>query len=455
MEFLNRERELDRLQQALVREGVQLLVVYGRRRCGKSTLLRKLRRQQDLYFLATQGDAALQRQLLAEVIGLAKPGFELGSYASWAALFGALVARKGERFAVILDEFPYLAEADPTLVSTLQHLLEDRDALPFDLILCGSSQQMMERAVLLASAPLYGRADEILHLQPLEPEYLAEAFPQCSPEELVIEYAIWGGVPRYWQLRERYGSLEIAVQELALSPLGLLRDEPRRLLLDDISDLATPLTLLSLVASGTHRVSEIGARLGKTSADLTRPLLRLVHLGYVTREVPFGESSRKSKRTLYRVADPFMRFYHRFVVPNSSRIELGLTAQVWADVQVSLPQFVSESWEWLCRRAIAKGLLGAQVQSCQRWWGNTIDGQTAALDGVARSIDGTTLFLLEAKWSEDVNVNTQRDRLRVLGPQLPFYLGEEIVVVLAAKQAQQVPDGAVFLSPREVLSIRS
>ena len=451
MQFLNRAAELARLGGALARAAPQFLVMYGRRRCGKSTLLRRLSETyRTCYFLATEGDPALQRSLFAEQLATLHPGFAYGQYPTWSALLRALVQRGGERYVLVLDEFPYLVQAAPELTSTLQALLEDRAALPFDLIVCGSSQQMMEDAILKASAPLYGRADEVLRVKPLRAGYLPEAFPTLTPTACVEEWATWGGVPRYWELRARYASRDEALRQLLFTPMGLLRDEPRRLLVDDLSRLASPLSLLTLVAGGVHRVSELGARLQRTAADLTRPLSRLVELGYLRREVPFGESPRRSKRTLYTVRDPFMRFYFRFVAPEASRIESGRADEIAEDIAAAFSGFVADAWEGLCRASIRAGALGREFDACERWWGKTADRQRVELDGVSRSRDGRRLLLLECKWSAGVDAEREHARLQAVAERLPFYRGEELVTVVGGKVEDGGASGA-WLSPSAVL----
>ena len=449
--LLNRVVELNLLRDALARERRQFLVVYGRRRCGKSTLLRQLDPATTSYSLAVEGEPALQRQLLARQLSERFPGFALATYPTWDALLRSLSARTQSRFTLVLDEFPYLVRAAPELASTLQALLDDRERVPFDLIVCGSSQQMMEDAVLAASAPLYGRADGIVKVEPLAIGYLPEAFAVGSPAEAIEEYAVWGGVPRYWELRERYGSLEEAVRSLLLTSTGLLRDEPRRLLRDDLSHLSSPISLLAVIADGSHRVSEIGGRLGKTSADLTRPLSRLVQLGYLRKEIPFEESTRNSKRTLYTVADPFVRFYYRYILPEASRIEAGRGGEVWADVAGSFPGYVGQTWEELCRRAVRAGLLGSEFDRCERWWGTTRAREKVEIDGVARSRDGRRLLLLECKWSSGVDVEREIARLRSVAPALPFYKGEEVVVAVGMRADGVAAEPNAVITPELAL----
>ncbi len=448
--FYNRLAELAAFKQALSSERQQFIVVYGRRRCGKSTLLQHALGSAVIYHQAVEGEAALQRSLLARTIATRFPGFDLGVYPDWDAFFRALVGRGGERYTLALDEFPYLVESDRSLASVLQNVLEDRGALPFDLVVCGSSQRMMERTVLSASAPLYGRADQILKVEPLLAGYLAEHLQSSTPAEVITEFSIWGGVPRYWELRSNYGSLREAITDLLLRPVSLLRDEPRRLLTDDVSQVAQPLSILTLIAGGSNRISELGGRLGKPAADLARPLNQLINLGYVRRERPYGEALRKGNRTLYGIADPFLRFFNRFIVPNASLIGEGRAELVYGEIVGALPGFIGPQWESLCRSAVARGSLGEQFGACERWWGRTADGKQVEVDGVARSRDGTELLLLECTWSDLGDGQRLHARLRELAPTLPFYRGEQVRTAVAARSLATESAGTHLL-PKDIL----
>ncbi|MEL7159897.1 MAG: ATP-binding protein [Bacteroidota bacterium] len=447
--FYNRVEELRQLRTTLARKRSQLVVLYGRRRCGKSTLIRHLLRPGDVYHQAVVGDFNLHRDMLAHDLASRFPDMRTAAYRNWFDFFTALQKRGGERFTLVLDEFPFLAEASPSLPSILQRLLDRREELNFHLILCGSSQQMMENTILSATAPLYGRADAVLKIQPLWAGYLQEHLPDVSAVDIVTEYSVWGGIPRYWELRDNYSSLAEAIQEMLLSPGGILRDEPRRLLLEDLRNLVQPNTLLTFVAAGAHRLSEIGARTQRTAAQLARPLNRLIELGVINKETPFGTHQRNTKQTLYYVSDHFLRFYHRFVLPASSQIAMQQREVVWNDLLPQLPAFTTQSWEELCRQAVLGGLLPeVNFQECKRWWGKTKSGKPVEIDLVARSTDGQTLLLGECKWSKSVDLNRLHFRLTDLAKDLPFYRGESIQTRVFAQEGGDIGPEQVLAALR-------
>ncbi|MEM6396654.1 MAG: ATP-binding protein [Bacteroidota bacterium] len=434
MTFYNRQGEIAVLDRALARPRPQFIVLYGRRRCGKSTLLQHIANEGDCYSLAIQGEASLQRSLLSQTIAQKFAGFDRAVYPNWMEFFRALADRGGKRYTLIIDEFPYLAKSDPSLPSILQALLEDRSKLPFHLVLCGSSQQMMEGTILSATSPLFGRADEILKITPLLAGYLKDHMPESTAVNLMEEYSIWGGVPRYWELRARYKDMPEAVYELLLQPIGLLYDEPRRLLLDDMTSLVQPLSLLTFIAGGVNRLSELGGRMEKPAAELSRPLNRLIELGYIEKLRPFNAPLRSNRQTLYRVADSFMRFYHRYVVPNASKIEQGRKKEVWMEIEQSKSGYCAQTWETLTRSAIARGLIDGSVSACSPWWGTTKAKRKVEIDGVAQSPDGKHLILCECKWSEGVDTQPIHQKLAQVARELPFYNGQEVTTVVATKE---------------------
>jgi AAA+ ATPase superfamily predicted ATPase len=228
MEFVDRKNEFARLQASLEREKPQFIVVYGRRRIGKSTLIKKVMdfSRGDIYFLADRTSEPSQRQLFSAAVDMSIEGFSMANYPTWESLFVSLNRSIDHRITVCLDEFPYLVKSCPALPSILQKLLDDKK-LKFDLIICGSSQQMMQGFVLDSKEPLYGRADEIMKMSPLAPSFAGQAL-RCDAEQAVREYAIWGGVPRYWELRENYDSLYDAIENLMLTSEGTLHEEPSK-----------------------------------------------------------------------------------------------------------------------------------------------------------------------------------------------------------------------------------
>lgn len=459
MEFIDRKKEFERLQKSLKREKPQFIVVYGRRRIGKSTLIKKVMdfSRGDIYFLADKTSEPSQRQLISATIDMTIEGFATANYPTWESLLLSLNRSIDHRITVCLDEFPYLVKSCPALPSIIQKLLDDKK-LKYDLIICGSSQQMMQGFVLDSKEPLYGRADEIIKMKPIAPAFVSQAL-RCDAAQAVREYAVWGGVPRYWELRENYDSLYDAIEHLLLTSEGTLYDEPSKLLYDEMRDTVQASSILSFIGNGANKLSEIAARAEKQATDITPHLSRLKELGFINKEIPFGESEKKSKKGLYHISDPLLRFHYRYVIPYRSLIELGNSQAVLNVFKNGENDYVSKTWEELCRNHItAHGLDGIMYQMASRWWGSYFNEEKqqylpVELDVVAESFDGKHLFLGECKWQEHIDAKEELSRLQTIVKGLPFTKDHEIHLGLFLKEIPQNPEVATIYYPENIMAI--
>jgi AAA+ ATPase superfamily predicted ATPase len=449
--FVNREAEISRLKRVLDSDTAQLVVIYGRRRCGKSTLLKRVMNNTTVYFAADMRETPLQIKALAQRIEKFIPGFASPVYPGWDSLFRSLNTALKSHITLCIDEFPYLAKNSPELPSILQNIHDDSAHSNFTIILCGSSQMMMHGLVLDSSAPLYGRADEIIKIQPMSAAHL-KRFLGLSAIEAVTEYSIWGGVPRYWEIRKSSGTLDVALREHLINQYGLLADEPERLFSDEIRTSVQAFTLLSLIGSGCHRLSELAARMGKPATHLSNALAFLTELKYIRREIPFGESLRSTKRSLYKINDPFLNFYFTFVLPEKSRIDLGLSVQVIKEVKKKMPLYTSAIWEELCRQSVPFLIKDDEFNPAFRWWGKGIDGTPLEIDVVAESVDKKKLLVGEAMWTEKSDLTSDAGELLKKADKLPFVRNHNIIPVLFVKNKSALPPpGIKVFGPEEVV----
>jgi hypothetical protein len=312
---------------------------------------------------------------------------------------------------------------------------------------------MMQGLVLDRTAPLFGRAAEVLRIGPLDAGWIRSALRPSDDRRAIEAYAVFGGVPRYWELAADYPDLGTAMRRLALSPLGVLHDEPSTLLLDDIREVTQASSILTLIGSGCHRLSEIAGRLGKPATSLTRPLARLIDLGLVHRDLPFGAAAQNSKRSAYRIADPFLRFWFRFVEPNRSRLEARLLEAVARDVERDFPLHVSGIFEDLVRRSVPRARYFDQTWGpAASWWGPGRDRSPMELDVVAESTDRRRLLVGEVKWSERLVSPRELAELRRKAANLPLAEGKEVhLAVWNRSPRRQRGTDAGFFTARDVL----
>ena len=455
MKFVDRIDEAARLKDALAREKSSLVVMYGRRRLGKSTLIKRVLSENDVYFLADRSEGQHQRALLAKVIAQVFPDFEKLSYPDWESMFRAVNYRTDKCFTLCLDEFPYLVEQSPELPSVLQKLVDEKQ-LKYNLVLCGSSQNMMYGLFLDSTAPLYGRADEIMRLTPIRLPYIQEAL-NLNAMNAIEEYAVWGGVPRYWELRENRISLDDAMWHNILSVNGALYEEPIKLFQDDVKDIVKTSTIMSYIGTGANRLSEIAARCNEPATNLSRPLKKLVDLGFLEKDVPFGIDEKNAKKSLYKIADPVMAFYYKFVFPNRSFIELGRRLPIEQALTTHFSEYVSMQWEKLCRDAVTGNLVNGVVYGqAKRWWGSVLNEdkkpEQVEFDVMAESLDKKSLLVGECKWTTQENGNQLTAELLRKANLLPFAKNYTIVPVLFLKNAPKGDSENVML-PEDVVEL--
>ena len=403
MNFLNRESEMSIISKELQKADSRFIVLYGRRRIGKSALLQHLLNENSVYYLADINDVEVQRTFFASQIAAYIPGFDQVHYPGWNTFFMQVNKQLESKITICIDEFPYLVRSSPELPSVLQKIIDLKHNSNFHIVLCGSSQQMMQGLVLDKSSPLFGRAHRIMRLMPMDCGWLQKAL-NVSPVKAIEEYSVWGGIPRNWELRNEYNDLNTAIKELILDPYGILHEEPLRLFMDDLRSAIQPVSIASLIGQGCNKLSEIAGRLNKPATNLNRAIQSLIETGYIKREVSWGESARNSKKTLYRLLDPMTRFYFTYVVPNQSDLNSNRMEAVQQKINKNWQIYVSETWEELCRISVVDLVIdGISFLPAKRWWKQSQKNGSNEIDIIAASLDGKSLLVGEVKWNEKGN----------------------------------------------------
>lgn len=333
--FIGRGRELDVLQEFHDSDDAELFVLYGRRRVGKTELLQRFcHGRRAVYFLAAQvrdrDNLRAFRECLREVLG--DPLLETVEFTDWSAALGYAAERaEKERLVVVLDEFPYLCEANKGLPSLLQKFWDERGKRSgLMLVLCGSQVSFMEREVLAERSPLFGRRTGQRRLEPLTPFESLGFFSNWDVRERVTAYGILGGMPAYLRRFDDRRSLQENVAREILRPEGYLFDEVQFLLRAELVSPVTYNSILAAVAQGAQRLGDIALAVGVDSTKANKYLHVLRELGLVEREIPLTDPDPlRSRRGSYRVADRFLAFHFRHVQPNISLIQADRGDRVW------------------------------------------------------------------------------------------------------------------------------
>jgi AAA+ ATPase superfamily predicted ATPase len=218
-------------------------------------------------------------------------------------------------------------------------------------------------------------------------------------------------------------------------------------------DIIQASTILSVIGAGANRLSEIAARVEKPATQISRPLDKLIELGLIDREIPFGEHPKNCKKSLYKIADPLMSFYYRFVIPNRSLIELDRTNIVLNEIKENFTDYIGWHWEQVCRKAISGSTInGITYHIASRWWGNISRDETLEIDIVAQSSDKKTILVGECKWGKVANSDLMTAKLLEKAKKLPFIKGKEIVPLVFAKECKEQNDN--ILLPNDILKLR-
>jgi len=311
--FVNRRQEEAVLDELVRTRG--LLVLHGRRRLGKTRLVtRWLQSHPGLYTQAIEGSPELQ---LEQIFRDLAPSLTTKlAPRTWEELF-EILDLQGSGLLLVIDEFPYLVATDVTLPSRLQKWLDHRPDRTLALILMGSSTRAMSEVFLEEGSPLFGRARRTMRIDPMTYGDFCRALglPTGDPESF-LKYSLVGGVPRYWEfVRPDLSPVDLA-DELFFGFAPYMENEPRRVLRDEKVEGLSPVSLLEAIGRGAERPSEIAARLGAVQTSLSPVLAKLVSAAILVREIPFGESERNAKRTLYKLVDPSLRFWFRVYSPH-------------------------------------------------------------------------------------------------------------------------------------------
>lgn len=402
--FVDREDELRVLEAEYAREGASLVILYGRRRVGKTTLISEfIRDKHALFFLASEeSEAQNRRQFRARVADFTGNALLASSdSADWDMIFRVLLdAPRETKPVIVIDEFQYIGRSNPAFPSIFQRIWEEQlKTQNVMVILCGSLISMMESQTLRYDSPLYGRRTAQIRLKPIPFRYYAEFFPQMNRRERIEMYAVTGGVPKYMELFGQCGDIYASIDKNILDPYGYLYDEPYFLLQQEVSEIGSYFSLIRAIAAGNAKLSALAGVLEVKATSLTRYLKTLIDLDILEREVPVTEEApEKSKRGLYKIKDNYLRFWFRFVYPMRSFLETGNRTFVLDKIREGfLSGQVAFVYEDICRERMWEMNMADtwdfHFTRLGRFWNSDVEIDIVALDP-----DGGNMILGECKY---------------------------------------------------------
>lgn len=411
--FIDREDEMALLEERYRQHGFDFIVIYGRRRIGKTELIKNfVKDKPHIYMLCNKaGTSANVSKFKQEVAKfLREPEIASGDIEE---IFSYLVPKAKDKLVVVLDEFSYLVEKDDSVPSLFQgvidEVLKDKNVM---LIICGSSISMME-SLLGYKNPLYGRKTGHMKLDFLNFRYFKDFFPGYGIEENISAYAILGGVPFYLnKFDPGISALENAKREI-LSKKGRLYEEVDFLLREEMREPDVYKGILSAIAQGNAKVAEIADKTGIKASDMDRYLKILMMLGIIKKEIPVTE--KKSKKTLYSIDDNLFDFYSRFFEPNRSDIEIGEMKNIEETLKKNFNAYTGKKFENLIRKEAIRKISPFSISRVGRWWGFYRENdkrRELEIDSVALNEQTGEILFCECKWQDNVNAEKLYEELK-------------------------------------------
>ncbi len=404
--FIGRENELEKLNKLYDSNKFEFAVIYGRRRVGKTALIREfIKEKETIFFTGVETNAKQNLDNFSSCIMEYNTGIAINTTfpTFQAALEHVFELAKSKRIVLVMDEYPYVARASKSLASTLQLLIDrNKDDSKLFLILCGSSMSYMEDHVLAYKAPLYGRRTAQFKIKPFEFLEVCRYLKDLSNEDRALAYGVIGGTPQYLMQLNANLSIEENIKNTHLNPTSFIFEEPNNLLKQEVREPAIYNAVISAIATGSTKMNEISNKIGEDTSVCATYIRNLIALGIIKKEAPYGEES--TRKTIYSIEDNMFRFWYRFVPNNTSMITRGATDLVYQRIEPELHSYMGGVFEDICKQYLWKLLLEGKCtvnfSDIGRWWGTNPKTKSQVEIDIMGTDKDEALFA-ECKWRNE------------------------------------------------------
>ena len=374
--MIGRNEEYNYLQELYQNNNFEYLVMYGRRRVGKTTLLQEFAKNTNsIFFPAREKNDSLNLEDFSKVIQLFFDKQYIAAFQSWEAAFDYIHAKADKRTTIIIDEFPYIIEENPTVKSILQHAIDHnfKKNNNIFLVLCGSSVSMMENEIMGSKSPLHDRQTATLEVKPFNYYESSLFFENYSNEDKCLVYGILGGIPRYLEAFDNSKTITQNLANRIIRNGSYLNEEPENLLKAELRDTNVYNSILSAISSGKNRITEIADFIHEDRMKVSKYLIVLQTLRLVDKKVPCGENE-KSKKSIYVIADNFMKFWFRYEFSNNAYYALLGPNDAAHEIMSDISNLMGDAFEGICREYLIiqakKKKLPFIPYVIDKWWGN-------------------------------------------------------------------------------------
>ena len=395
--FINRTEERNTLEEIYNSKKAELVLLYGRRRVGKSRLLiESIKDKNAKYLLADASDNILDifsKQINDEFIKLS----------NWDDFFEFVLKSKYEIF--IIDEFQYLVQVDKSWLTILQRWWEKLKESNKKIILCGSIISSIYKIARGYGSAFYGRKTREMDILPLKFRHISKMLPGYSAEELVKAYCILGGIPRYLEEFDKNESIENNLKNKVFNKNSFLYNEPINLLTEEFRDFSSYLAILLAISEGKTQFNEISDYSHISTNKLPKYISVLERVEIIKKEVPITEEKLKSKNTRYFIKDNFYNFWLTFVMKNKSQIEQGLKELILSSANQHFNAYFGKIFEHICKEIMADKLKA--ISRIGRWWYKDNEIDIVALNEATQKI-----YFAECKWKDNVDAEEILSQLK-------------------------------------------
>lgn len=424
--FIDREKELEFLNKEYESKRSSLVILYGRRRIGKTSLIKEFSKSKDvIYFLATEEAEKQNLNIFKNLVAdnLKNDLVREANIDNWEAIFELITKELGKnKKIIVLDEFQYLSKSNTAFPSVFQRIwdevLKNKNIM---VILCGSLINMMETQTLNYNSPLYGRRTGQIKLKQIPYKNYREFFEKEIEEKNLIEkYAVTGGVPKYIENFNTSKNIYSEIKENILNKQGYLYEEPIFLLQNEVVDVGSYFSIIKSIAAGNRKLGNIASNLSVSPTALTKYLQILINLDILEREVPVTEENpEKSKKGQYKIKDNYINFWFKFIYPNKSFIEIGEEEIVMKKIKENfVDNYVPFIYEDVCKEKLwdmnLKGDLKVTYDKIGRWWNNKEEIDLVGIDTTSNNIIfGECKYYLNKKMDIDIYYNLKEKAKQV------------------------------------------
>lgn len=416
MRFVNRKKELEHLEKEYSNNKANFIVIYGRRRIGKTRLIEEfIKNKKTIYYLASQEADFQQIQEFKNLIydQLKDDFLKENRFESWPLLFSYLekIWPKNEKIILAIDEITYIIKQNPSFTSYLQKFWDNfLSKTNTTLILSGSLVGLLIESILSHNSPLYGRRTSQIHLKEFTFKDSLEFMKNKDIEDQIKFYSVTGGVAKYLLLINQNENFKDFLQNKVLNKEGFFSKEGIFFLTQEFKEPSTYLNILKAISFGNSKLNEISNYTGLDGKKISSYLDILINLGIIKKEIPITENKEKFRGAIYKLKDNFLKFWHRFIYSNRSYIELGKEEELYNKIINDINANVGFIFEDICKQFLKNDYLDYKFGT---WWGSYREREirkTAEIDIVG--INDKEIMFCECKWQENVDAEKIYNELK-------------------------------------------